>query len=483
MKILQVAAEHFGVAKTGGLADMVASLSDALHSRGSDVRVCLPAYRGAISQLDNIQRCGVVWTQGHRFDVVQGVLPGFEHTVVLLDCPELFDRSGDPYRDAEGVEFADLGWRFGCFNEAVASVIRDGIDDWHPEIVHLHDWHTAMTAALLRRYRTPVKTVFTIHNFSFHGVFDRALFDRLGLPVEWWHPEELEFYGNFSFMKAALLHADFITAVSPRYAREIRTPEFGAGLEGLVQKHSDRIVGIVNGIDQNEWNPNTDQHLQATYNGRTVTSGKRKNKAAVQKLLGLPVKDVPLVIFIGRLADQKGPDLILDARHALAQMPIQLAVLGSGDKRYEEAFKQWAQESPEQVAVAIEVNEQKAHLLTGGADVQLMPSRFEPCGLSQMYAQRYGTFPVARATGGLADTISDSTGFLFAESDAAQMVTALERALAVLSDSAMTRKMRQTAMKQDFSWAVSARRYEELYQDLLPTPRQAVQSKPAPAVL
>lgn len=493
MKILQVAAEHYGLAKTGGLADMVASLSSALKERGADVRACLPAYAGTIARLEDTRRYGSVTAQGHHFDVIEGRLPGCNHQIVLLDCPELFNRPGDPYRDANGKEFDDIGWRFGCFNEAVASLVRDGLDDWHPELVHLHDWHTGLTAALLKHYRAPVKTVFTIHNFSFHGVFDRSLFDRLGLPAQWWHPEEIEFYGNFSFMKAGLKHADIITAVSPRYADEIHTPEFGAGLEGVVQKYENRIRGIVNGIDQDEWNPSTDKYLAATYNGRTLTSGKRKNKAALQKMLGLPQKDVPLLIFIGRLADQKGPDLILAARQALAELPVQLIILGSGDQGLEEAFKAWAVEAPEQVATVIDVDEKMAHTLTAAADMQLMPSRFEPCGLSQMYAQRYGTFPVARATGGLADTITDATpealasgsatGFLFSDSDAKSLIEAVNRALEILKDNATTRKMRQTAMKRDFSWALSAQAYLDLYRELLPAPRVSVKTKPAAALL
>jgi starch synthase len=478
MKILQVAAEHFGLAKTGGLADMVSSLCTTLAKQGNDVRACIPAYPGTLDELSNSIRHGTVTVYGQRFNVVEGRLPTFGHSVILLDCPTLFNRQGDPYRDENGTEFDDNGWRFGCFNAAVVELIESGVGGWRPDIVHLHDWHTGLVPALLAHKNIDVRTVFTIHNFSFHGVFGRGLFDALNLPQQWWHHESLEFYGNFSFMKSALKYANIITAVSPRYAEEIQTPEYGSGLEGVVQNNADRLCGIVNGIDMDEWNPSKDSYIASPYNGRSVKSGKRLNKSALQKRLGLPMSNVPLVAFIGRLADQKGPDLIVAARDKFSQLPVQVVILGSGDKSLENACRQWANDRPDQVAARIEVNEELAHLVTAAADLQLMPSRFEPCGLSQMYAQRYGTLPVARSTGGLTDTITDATaetvaagnatGFLFQDADVESLMTAVDRALGVLADSAATKKMRQTAMKRDFSWSASANAYLALYRDLVP---------------
>lgn len=477
MKILQASAECYGLAKTGGLADMVSSLTSSLSGLGHDLRICLPAYKGTLEQLSNLVRRGRFRIHNYDFELIEGYLSSSEQTVFLLNCPALYSRDGDPYRDVNNEEFADNGMRFGCFNLAVDHLIACGFGNWRPEIVQLHDWHLGLTAALLKQRKLPVKTVFTIHNFSFHGLFDRDLFDRLDLPNHWWHPEELEFYGRFSFMKAGLSYADTVTVVSPRYAEEIQTAEFGCGLEGLVRKQAKRVQGIVNGIDQDEWNPATDRHLTCTYNKRSVTSGKKANKTALQQLLGLPVKDVPLAIFIGRLAEQKGPDLILDARPLMEQHPLQLVVLGRGEHHLEEAFRTWAAEAPEQVACVIDVNEEMAHLLTAAADLQLMPSRFEPCGLSQMYAQRYGTLPIAHRTGGLADTIIDAsahglslangTGVLFDQLTADALMQAVTRALDLLQEKNTLKKLRQSAMSQNFSWALSAQAYVDLYESLL----------------
>ena len=496
MKILQASAECYGLAKTGGLADMVSSLSTTLNHMGHDNRICLPAYRGTIEQLTKVVRGGHFPVQGYDFELVEGVLEPSGQTIFLLNCPELYARDGDPYRDADDAEFSDNGLRFGCFNLAITHLIACGFGSWQPEIVHLHDWHLGLVAALLKQQKNSVKTVFTIHNFSFHGLFDRELFNQLDLPENWWHPEALEFYNRFSFMKAGLLYADTVTVVSPRYADEIQTAQFGCGLEGLVANQSKRIQGILNGIDQNEWNPGKDPHLTCTYNKRSVTSGKKANKTALQKLLGLPVKDVPLVIFIGRLAEQKGPDLILDARSAMEKHAIQLVVLGRGEPHLESAFRNWATEMPEQVACVIDINEQMAHLLTAAADLQLMPSRFEPCGLSQMYAQRYGTLPVAHRTGGLADTIVDATtenlgsaaatGFLFDRLDVDCLIQTLNKALDLLQEKNTLKKLRQAAMSQDFSWALSAGAYIDLYTKLLKNPTSrvsALTAKPALAEL
>jgi len=479
MKLLQVASECYGLAKTGGLADMVSSLSRTLAQLGHDVKICLPAYRETRKLLVDRTFKSSLKVYQHRFEVFEAQLEPGGPSILLLDCAELFDRPGDPYRDENGVEFADNGWRFGCFSKAVALLTTQGVEHWRPDVVHLHDWHTGLVPAFLRQQRpgeASTKTLFTIHNFSFHGIFERRLFEDLKLPASWWHQDHLEFYGRFSFMKAALKYSDAINAVSPGYAKEIATPEFGCGLEGVIVDESARLTGIVNGIDTEEWNPRTDLHLSRRYDAKYVTSGKRANKAALQEYLGLPVCDCPLVIFIGRLAEQKGPDLILAARQAIAHLPIQFVMLGSGEKPLEQAFSQWVGEVPDQVAAIIGVSEKMAHWLTAAADLQLMPSRFEPCGLSQLYAQRYGTLPVAHNTGGLADTIIDATpdnlksgtatGFLFDEARVEDMMDGLNRALTVLARDSVTARMRKAAMARDFSWKASARSYLDLYRQL-----------------
>lgn len=476
MKILQVVAEHYGLVKTGGLADMVASLAIALSQQNVDVRVCLPAYPGTIERLTETKYLMTIAVNRHSFDVIEGRLPATDQYIILLNCPELFARAGDPYRDHNGEEFPDNGRRFGCFCQAVTQLVLKAAGAWQPDIIHLHDWHTGLVALLLRHYDAPVRTVFTIHNFSFHGIFERQVFDDLDLPVHWWHPDGIEFYGRFSFMKAALEYSDSITVVSPRYAREIGTPEFGCGLEGLVRRKKNRIRGIINGIDQREWNPARDANIAEYYTRKSVTEGKAANKSALQELLGLPISSSPLFIFIGRLAEQKGSDLILAARHRISQLPLQLVVLGCGDKGQEQGFKHWARETPRQLAAVLEVNEKIAHLMTAAADVQILPSRFEPCGLSQMYAQRYGTLPVAHSTGGLADTIVDltpntfataeATGFLFPKADTENLIHAMERAVTLLQDPGATKQLRRTAMSRDFSWNGSAAAYRDLYETL-----------------
>ena len=491
MKLLQVASECYGLAKTGGLADMVSSLSSTIAQMRHDVRICLPGYQGTVELLEEVVHKGSFTVFGHHFHIIEGHLPSANHSVILLSCPELYARGGDPYRDENGVEFPDNGWRFGCFSKAVAMLAAEGIDGWQPDLLHLHDWHSGLVPLFLSQQKINKKSpvLFTIHNFSFHGVFERQLFNDLGLPQRLWHQEEIEFHGKFSFMKAALKYADAITAVSPRYAREIASSRFGCGLEGVIQEKAEQLFGIVNGIDEEEWNPKTDQTISHGYDAKSVTSGKRANKTALQERLGLPVSDCPLVIFIGRLAEQKGSDLILAARPALARLPIQLVILGTGDKLLEQSFSAWAAETPEQVAVILKVNEEMAHLLTAAADVQLMPSRFEPCGLSQMYAQRYGTLPVAHKTGGLADTIVDATpatlksatatGFLFDTANVEDLMSGLTRALAMLTDDSSTARMRKAAMARDFSWKTSAHRYLDLYRELLLDDASDLQPNPS----
>ncbi len=495
MKILQAASECYGLAKTGGLADMVSSLATALIENGSDTRICLPAYSGTIESLEQVTHVTTLNVFEHRLKVLSGNLPSHKAKILLLKCPELYERDGDPYRNGQGEEFADNGWRFGCFSKAIALLAQGGIGGWKPDLLHLHDWHTGLVPLFLRepflhepyiREQKPaskvleqaaVKTVFTIHNFAFHGVFNRELFDRLGLPDASWSPAGIEFYDQFSFMKSALRYADAITAVSPRYAQEITTREYGSGLEGVVNDSEDRLTGIVNGIDEDEWNPNADRFIARRYDAKAVVPAKRANKKALQKSLGLPAMDIPLVTFIGRLAEQKGSDLILAARKQIAALRVQMVILGTGDKSQETDFRRWAETSPEQVAVINEVNEELAHQLTAAADLQLLPSRFEPCGLSQMYAQRYGTLPVARATGGLADTIVDATtanlsngtatGFLFPDANVESLMNALTRGIRLLENVRAAGKVRRTAMKQDFSWKKSAQGYTEIYRELI----------------
>lgn len=477
MKILHAASECFPLAKTGGLGDVVAALPVAQGRLGADARVCLPAYRGTLQQLlDGSRRGGGLEINGLRFDLVDGIHGTSGLRLVLLDCPALFDRPGDPYHDAGGIPWPDNAWRFGCFSEAVARLAQ-GWGGWRPDIVHLHDWQAGLAAPRIAGLgaRRPL-IVFTVHNLAYQGVFGREEYRALHLPPVWWHLDGLEFWGGFSFIKGGLNYSDAITTVSPTYAREILQPASGHGLDGVLRHRSQRLCGILNGIDPDAWNPVTDPHLDRHYSERSVTAGKKANKRGLLAELGLAGDDVPLLIYIGRFAEQKGADLLLEAAGELMKLPLQMAVLGSGDRELEKRFASWAAEMSARVSVSLRHDERLAHRLTAAADLQLMPSRFEPCGLNQMYAQRYGTIPVVHRTGGLADTVVDATaatladgtatGVHFEHADAGGVIYGVRRALALLGEAKVRRALQRAGMSRDFSWAHSAQTYLDLYQSL-----------------
>ena len=479
LRVLHAASECFPLAKTGGLGDVVGALPAALASFGVDARVALPAYPGLREQLTVVQRVARFPAGGADFEILRGQLDG--STIYLFDAPALFARDGGPYEDAARQPWADNAARFGAFGLAVAQFAQRGVDGFAPSIVHLHDWQAALAAPALAQNAARPRVVFTIHNLAYQGVFDRQDFHALGLPGAWWTPEGVEYWGGFSFMKAGLNFADAITTVSPTYAREITTEAFGCGLDGVLRRHIDKLSGIVNGIDATIWNPVTDPRLTATYGVDSVDAGKRANRVALQIDWGLATGDFPLIAFIGRLADQKGADLLLAVGDALlTESDAQIAVLASGDPGLQRAFVDWAAAAPAgRVAVRIAHDETLAHRLTAAADLQLMPSRFEPCGLNQMYAQRYGTIPVVHRTGGLADTVVDATpatladasatGVHFADADPGGVLWGLRRGLALIADEATRRQLRRTGMARDFSWPASAQRYRALYAALLAT--------------
>lgn len=478
MKILHASAECFGLAKTGGLADVVHALSLASY-RHADVRICIPSYRGVFARLRNTCEIASLEIYGYPVRVLEGELDAVTPPIWLIDCPDLFDRPGDPYRDRSGRDYPDNALRFGLFSRAVALLVS-GAAEWQPDLLHLHDWQAGLAAAWSKRLRPSLPVLFTIHNLAYQGVFDRATFDLLELPAEWWDIEGVEYWGGFCFIKGGLNFSDAITTVSPSYAEEIKTPAFGCGLDGVLRKRSNELFGLLNGIDAEHWNPAADPLIEACYSRANVTEGKRRNRHALQRLLGLAPMEVPLFIFIGRLADQKGADLLLAAREEIAALPLQLVFLAAGDAGLEQACRAWASEMPERVAALIRMDEALAHRLTAAADFQLMPSRFEPCGLSQLYAQRYGTVPVVRATGGLrdsvidlnADTLADqsATGILFAEADVDGVLSGIRRALRLYQSKSSLLAVRRAGMSKDFSWDKAAARYLELYRELIPAP-------------
>jgi starch synthase len=450
---------------------------------GHDVRLVLPAYAEIFNAGIRIEPVVETSISGHTFWILKASLPGNDIKVWLVDCPEYFDRPGNPYLDETGQAWHDNAQRFGFFNRVVTLLANDALSmKWRPDIVHLNDWQTGLVPVFMRnQFRRPA-TIFTIHNLAYQGLFDRDDFDTLKLSRELWHYEKLEYHGRFSFMKGGLLYADKINTVSPTYAEEIKTAEFGCGLEGLLQYRSQDLSGILNGIDTREWNPATDKALASTYS-RDNMAGKARNKAAIQQQLGLQDNGGCMILgLISRLAHQKGIDLVLDALPQLMREDIQLVVLGSGDSVHEDALRKAATRYPGRMAAHIGYNEKLAHAIEAGADVFLMPSRFEPCGLNQMYSQRYGTLPVVSPVGGLADTVIDApakgtaqaqgTGFIMSSIDVKGLIGAVHRALALYKDSARWRKMQQAAMTQDFSWQRSADVYLALYQQALAMQQQ-----------
>ena len=479
-KILFATSEVYPLIKTGGLADVAASLPRALLKLGQDVKILLPAYSSVLEKAKSIGIKDVAQldVEGYLVTLKQTRLPGTKVVVLLVDIPEFSTREGNPYCGPDGNDWYDNHKRFFIFSKAAELIALDKAGlSWQPTIVHCNDWQTGLIPALLSLHAQHPATIFTIHNLAYRGLFSYQAFSELNLPTPFWHYEQLEFYGQMSFIKGGLAFADFITTVSPSYASEIQTPEFGYGLDGLIRHRSDVVAGILNGIDTDEWNPGTDPHLFCNYNRRTLTN-KTKNKLALQDELGLSVNaDIPLIGFVGRLVDQKGVDLILAQMNQLLSQDCQLVVLGSGFPHYEQALKNIAAQHPRKVAVLLGYNESFAHRIEASSDIFLMPSIFEPCGLNQMYSLRYGTLPVVHAVGGLRDTVFEAApdgitekanGFVFDNATAEALHAAILRAIALFHRKDIWKKLQLNAMGSDFSWDSSAKEYLSIYERINP---------------
>ncbi len=478
--VLFVSSEVHPLMKTGGLGDVSGSLPVALNQLGADVRVLMPAYRDARARAGTLQPVATLRLSGATEPVtlLEGTLPGSNVKLWLLDCPALYDRPGNPYLTPDGQSWPDSAQRFALLCRAAVEIATGRANlDWQPQIVHCHDWQTGLIPALLSREAHAPATVFTIHNLAYQGVFPAETFAALALPHVLWGPEALEFHNQLCFIKGGLVFADIITTVSANYAREIQTAEFGCGLDGLLRHRSATLRGIINGIDEKEWDPAHDPALAAPFSTASL-DGKAVNKRALQREFGLPLReDIPLIGMVGRLAHQKGIDLVLDALPQLVTQPLQLVLLGSGEAQYGSQLQNWARRLPQHIAVHIGYDEALAHRIEAGADMFLMPSRFEPCGLNQLYSLRYGAVPIVRRTGGLVDTVVDThaaslatrtaTGFMIEREDAGAVTEAVTRALQYYRDRPAWRQIATTGMRQDHSWPSSARSYLGVYTEAL----------------
>ncbi|GAB4060305.1 glycogen synthase GlgA [Uliginosibacterium sediminicola] len=481
MKVLHVAAEVFPLVKTGGLADVVGALPQALIAQNSDVRLLLPglpAILDAVLSPKRVCEIGAVFGAG-KVRLMRAQMPYTHVPVYIVDAPYLFRRGGSPYQASDGSEWPDNLQRFALLGWVAAHLAAGELDPaWLPDVVHAHDWHAAMCFAYMRQHPpTRAASVFTVHNLAYQGLFAMGDFHLLGLPVSYSASNALEFHGQLSFMKAGLKFAQRVTTVSGSYAREIATPEFGCGLEGVIQGRGKQVSGILNGVDYQVWDPERDTGIASPYGARAL-AGKAECKLALQQEFGLQTRaDAPLFGVVSRLTSQKGLDLVLGALPHLLQMGAQLVVQGSGDAALQSAFLAAAKAHPQQVAVRVAYDEALAHRVIAGADAMLMPSRFEPCGLTQLYALRYGTLPVVREVGGLADTVVNAcsetlaahsaTGFSFRDATVGALHSTLDRLSALYHQPEQWRQVMQAAMAQEFSWDVAARSYIALYEAAL----------------
>ena len=477
MNTLFVASECAPFIKTGGLADVIGALPKAMAPLGHNIRVMLPAYP-ALAPL--VKKGKTVWEigplHGGQARLVAVKAEGLD--LLLLDAPHLYDRPGNIYLDANGHDWQDNHIRFGALSEIAAKVALGQLADWPVDLVHIHDWQAGLVPAYMRQSGTKAPPcIITIHNIAFQGVFERSCLDTLSLSHSLFTPEGLEYYGKVSFLKAGIAYSDKITTVSPTYAGEILENEFGMGLDGLLRARKADLIGILNGIDEKAWDPASDPMIAHHYSSRAM-AGKAKNRAAVFTHFNLtPSKTAPLFCVVSRLSSQKGLDLLLNSVPEIVGRGGKLVLLGSGDKGLEHGFLAAAHQHPNSVGVTIGYNEPLAHLMQAGADAILIPSRFEPCGLTQLYAMRYGTLPIVARTGGLADTVIDAneaalkagcaTGVQFAPNNGAALDVAIARTCALFSTPDVWKKTVRNAMAQANGWAVSAERYGHLYADLV----------------
>ena len=478
MKILHICSEMYPLIKTGGLADVMGSLPYAQQAAGNDVRILLPLYPQVAERIgptDEVVKLGTfAGIVSIRFAKFNGL------GVYLADAPHLFQRPGNPYHDANYLDYADNYKRFAILGYLGAQ-LSEGLDHWwgRADILHAHDWQGGLACAYLKSWDSPVKSMFTVHNIAYPGRFQPHHLHEIGIPWEFFQSDGLEFYGEISYLKAGIYYADKVTTVSPSYAHEITEQIAGGGMHGLLQarERQGRLHGVLNGVDDSVWNPESDEHIIAPYRP-SYMHGKAKNKAELQRLFHLPEEKEPmLMVMVTRLTEQKGTDFLLDRIDEIMQLPVQLVVLGSGSPHLEYLLNEARSRYPEKIGVYIGYHEELSHQIIAGGDVILVPSRFEPCGLTQLYGLKYGTLPLVRKTGGLADTVVDSTkenierrtatGFVFKQPNSDEFVEAVQRAVNLWKKQKLWSSVRQNALAQDFGWAKAADAYQALYQEIV----------------
>jgi starch synthase len=447
---------------------------------GVDVRVLVPGYPGVMAGAQHECLLARISLPGAgEVKLLSAQAPDSGVPLIIVECPAYFERKGGPYQNADGHDWPDNAQRFALFSK-IAALIGSSANplDWQPDVVHCNDWQTGLTPAYLRYTAGPkAPTVMTIHNLAYQGIFPPETLAETGLPPESFNMQGVEYYGNLSFLKAGLFYADRISTVSPTYAQEIQREPLGFGLQGLLAERSAVLSGILNGIDEEEWNPWHDPYLVEPFHGGRL-KGKAANKRALQERLGLAVEaDVPLLGVVSSITHQKGLDLLLATADKIVSTPAQIVLLGTGEAALEKSFHALAARYPGKVSATIGFNEALSHQIEAGADMFLMPSRFEPCGLNQMYSQRYGTVPLVHATGGLVDTVVDATpqtltdgsatGFVFSKESATEFLTAVQRALSAYRDQKTWRALIKNGMRRDFSWKQSAQGYVALYESVI----------------
>jgi len=485
LKVLFASPEVVPFVKTGGLADVAGMLPRVIAENGHDVKIVLPKYgtipAELLTGLTADRSIDIPRPKGaERFTVYKLTDSSSPLEYLFFENDEFYDRGSLYVGPDTGRDYLDNHIRFGLFCRGILEYLKMG--DWRPDIIHANDWQTALLPAYLKTlygddpFFANTKTVYTIHNLAYQGTFKGETFGDLGLPSDYFYPTgPFEFYGKVNFMKAAILYADIINTVSKRYAEEIQSsPEYGAGLEGVLRSRSEDLFGIVNGVDYSQWSPSRDKLIPNRY-GISNLSGKRANKVELVNRLGLPLRDhAPLIGMITRLADQKGLDLVEAAADDLFKLDLQMVVLGTGERKYHDLLQKLETKYPDKIKSLLMYDNEMAHWIEAGADLFLMPSRYEPCGLNQLYSLKYGTLPIVRATGGLADTITDvdaatgsGTGFVFEEYDTQKMLAAIKRAVSLFEKKRLWQKIMKQAMQQDFSWENSARQYVDLYRKAL----------------